>query len=103
MECDDVLDFISCFTLGGRRQEVAETFTSGCCYWFAKVLELRFGGAIVYDPVNNHFATQIGCRVYDITGDVTEEYVSPWVPWSTYELGSGCRRGIERDCINFLR
>lgn len=67
------------------------------------MLELRFNGEIVYDQVNNHFAARIGNRVYDITGDVTKEFVSPWVQWSTYELGSGCRRGIERDCINFVR
>ncbi len=103
MDRNDVLGFISRFTRGGQRQEVTEAFTQGCCYWFAKVLELRFGGVIVYDPVNNHFATQIGHRVYDITGDVTEGFVSPWTAWSTYELGSGCRRGIERDCINFVR
>lgn len=103
MERNDVLGFISHFTKGGQWQAVIEAFTSGCCYWFAKVLELRFNGEIVYDQVNNHFAAQIDHRVYDITGDVTKKFISPWIPWVTYELGSGCRRGIERDCINFVR
>ena len=48
-----------------------------------------------------HFAAQIGERVYDITGDVTDRALSPWQLWAGYEEGSSHRAGIIRDCILF--
>ena len=66
----DVHRFIERFTEHGP--QVERCFCHGCCYWFAWVLTERFPGAeVVYDALSNHFAAQIGERVYDITGDVT--------------------------------
>ncbi len=59
----DVLMFIGRFSTDGHnyRQEVIEAFTRGCCYWFAYILEARFGeqyGAeIVTDYVGRIAAT----------------------------------------------
>ena len=80
---------------------VDRTFTEGCCYWFAVILHTRFPESyIVYDPTLNHFATKIGDRVFDVTGDVTEQAVSGWEPWDAYD-DLPHRRRIARDCINF--
>lgn len=79
------------------------TFTCGCCYWFAVILFIRFmpdGAQIVYDQVDNHFATMIGDRVYDITGDVTDGH--NWVLWRSMRyLDELLTSRIVRDCINF--
>ena len=79
---EEVIAFINRFTNNGKRQEVIECFTCGCCYWFAHILFKRFYDAmdwnhdtdIMYDEVANHFGCRIEDRVYDITGDVTEQY-----------------------------
>lgn len=63
--------------------DVDTTFTSGCCYWFAVILMLRFSESLpqlMYDSVANHFGVQINGRVYDITGNVTDQY--SWGKWS---------------------
>ena len=78
-----------------------DVFTSGCCYWFALILHQRFPNShIVYDPVLNHFATKIDGRVFDVTGDITDQSVSGWILWDTYsDLPHRLR--IVRDCIMF--
>ena len=100
----DVLGFIGRFSTDGQgtRWEVVDCFTCGCCYWFAYVLEARFrnqyGAYIVIDYTANHFATRIGARVYDITGDVTDKYT--WEPWQA--CGDPLfRKRIAEDCIMF--
>lgn len=100
VQTGEVNRFIQRFTEHGS--QVEQCFTQGCCYWFAWVLTERFPGSeIVYDAIGNHFAAKIGGRAYDITGDVTEKALSPWEPWSGYEVGSTCRAGIVRNCIMF--
>lgn len=100
----DILMFIGRFSTNGWeiRQEVIEAFTSGCCYWFAYILAARFGqqyGAeIVTDYVANHFATRIGGRVYDITGDVTDN--GKWELWSECDDGL-LKKRITEFCIMF--
>lgn len=99
------MSFISRFTNGGKYYEVIETFTCGACYWFAKILYERFkqneGDAnvtIVYDAIINHFGCRIYGRVYDITGDCTDQYA--WKRWPSFEDLSWERK-IVRDCILF--
>lgn len=80
---------------------IDEVFTSCCCYWFATILFRRFirdGAEIMYDEVINHFGTKINNKVYDITGDVTNDY--NWVTWDSIDDES-LRQRIVRDCINF--
>ena len=55
MTSKDVLGFISRFTRCGEYPQVIEAFTCGCCYWFAKILHLRFPvSEIVYGPAANY-------------------------------------------------
>lgn len=80
-------------------KDVDIVFTCGCCYWFAAILCQRFPESrLMYDQVENHFVTEIGGRLYDITGDVTEQYnVEPWDELDDPLL----KARIVRDCIMF--
>lgn len=93
---EDVASFLERFHLN---QNIDEVFTGGCCYWFAVILHQRFPNSrIMYDTVENHFVTEIGGRLYDITGDVTGQYdVLPW--GSCKDTPHGAK--IIRDCVNF--
>lgn len=96
----EVFTFISHFTRGGKAADTIDTFTCGCCYWFAHILAARFfdlSPEIVYDDVQNHFGTRISGRVYDITGDVTTSYT--WSRWSS--IPDDIAESVTRDCINF--
>ena len=90
-----VLSFIECF------EGAKETFLYGCCYWFAKILELRFGGRMMYLAVENHFVQEIGSRLYDVSGDVTDEYAASRImPWDMVrDWDSRLHERIVRDCI----
>lgn len=102
---ETIMAFIGRFTNNGKRQEVIDCFTSGCCYWFASILYDRFTNEnddcfLVYDPVDNHWGCQIGDRVYDITGDVTSYY--GWVLWNSFKhIDESLTTRLYRDCINF--
>ena len=53
---------------------------------------------MMYEQIENHFVTEIGGRMYDITGDVTEKYdVEPWEELDDSSL----KKRIVRDCIMF--
>ena len=96
---DEVLSFISRFTKGGKRTEVVDAFTDGCCYWFAQILSVRFPQAqIMYDPIIGHFVVSIGDNLYDVTGCVTGEYHP--LPWDeTFDALEKDR--IIKYCVNF--
>lgn len=56
-----------------------KTFTSGCCYWFAYILNQEFGLEIVYEPIEGHFLARDSSNkkyvsLYDVRGDVTQLY-----------------------------
>lgn len=89
--------FIDRFTSSGHNEEVINAFTNGCCYWFARILASRFGGTVVYHPVDNHFAAEICGKIYDITGNIGEK---GFLAWSQYN-DSAHRARIIRDCILF--
>ena len=96
MDKETVLCFIRQF------KNAEETFLNGCCYWFAFILQERFGGTMMYEPVENHFVQEIGGRLYDISGDVTEkyknsEYLMFWSDMEQYDCLLYKR--IVRDCI----
>ena len=74
-----------------------EVFTQRCCYWFAYILAERFGGRIKYDPINGHFATQVGGSIYDIQGEIEDPRM--WIDWETYNDELHKSR-ITRDCVN---
>ena len=99
----EINSFIDRFTKSGFRTEVVDCFSNGCCYWFAKILESRFYldvAVIMYDQVENHFGCMINGRVYDITGDVTDDY--NWDFWDKiFREDISLYHRIVRDCINF--
>ncbi len=105
---DKVIKFINRFTQGGRNQGTIDTFTCGCCYWFAQILFERFYDPdawrdeveIMYDQIINHFGCCIDDRIYDITGDVTDQY--NWGTWiSVAQMDELHTERIIRDCVNF--
>jgi len=105
---DKVMRFISRFTNGGKNQEVIETFTNGCCYWFAHILCERFYDLdawredveIMFDRIESHFGCRIDGIVYDITGDVTDKY--NWATLSSVIDEDNLRaERIFRDCVDF--
>ena len=102
-EPEEILHFISRFTDRNRRPQVITTFTQGCCYWFAYILCRRFESPfnntdIAYDPIVNHFGCRINGRVYDITGDCTDQY--SWKDWmDVYISDTLAGDRIIRDCI----
>ena len=86
-----ILDFIKQF----RDLNSTECFNYGMCYWFAFILVHRFGGVIVYQPIDNHFAANIDGTFYDINGIIFD--TTNWGPWPTEDIALNMR--IERDCI----
>lgn len=78
---DEILNFIEGFKMVCP-EAIEYVFSNGYCYWFAKILELRFGGEIYYNPMFDHFATLINNRFFDINGQVTKE--SSWISWNEY-------------------
>lgn len=95
-----ILDYIEQFQKFGP--QVVDCFSNGMCYHFSLILCTRFPGEArrVYDPINNHFATQIDCRIYDITGDITDNLDYKWVYWDEYAFEDPLHtEHIRRDCM----
>lgn len=78
-----------------------DTFLCGCCYWFAQILSVRFGGETVYEPVEGHFLQRIDGSLYDVRGDMTEAYRNiPLICWDGYDkVDSLHYQHIFRDCV----
>lgn len=109
---DEILDFIKNFD----KPQVIETFTEGCCFWFAHILYHRFGvkesdiqdGWIVYNPVDNHFAywDRLTMGIYDVTGrlaNAVDVIDKTWYLWETYKTRDNLEtERIIKYCINKL-
>jgi len=97
----EVHSFINHFHKVSPTDDVTEVFTCGCCYWFAHILCSRFENAkMMYDPIINHFVAQIGDRLYDITGDVTDKYKV--VEWKHFDDELEKQRIVDY-CITFTK
>lgn len=59
---EEVLEFIH------RRFPHDSNWTSGNCYYFALILKDRFGGKMIYEPIDGHFLVQIGDVCFDYNG-----------------------------------
>lgn len=93
-----ILNFIKQF----RDLGAENCFSNGMCWHFTLILRARFGyeNFIMYDPVINHFATEIDGRIYDITGDITDNSEYHWHRWMEYLRQDPVEaRRIYRDCI----
>ena len=97
---DLVMNYIHQFSVYGP--EVVECFSRGMCYQFTLIMCARFGHSArrVYDPVINHFAVEIDGRIYDITGDITDNKRYVWEYWDTYQYKDSLHtKRIIRDCF----
>jgi len=91
---NEVLEFIEKFKQYEQGDVLHRTFTNGYCYYFAIILQERFGGEILYDPIEGHFVTRIlddyfGIHLYDITGEVTNKYDWSILQPKTYWMKNG--------------
>ena len=97
---NQVLDFINGFK-EKHSQEIEDVFSNGYCYWFATILNLRFGildSSIYYLPIKNHFITKIEDKFYDITGEIIlDEEPYLWCVYKQFDYLEYER--IKRDCI----
>ena len=92
---DEVIKFVEHFQNLGT----IDIFTNGCCYWFARILNERFLGLIMYNPIDNHFATLVNAKLYDITGEIP--WTDEWKEWREYEkLDPLETKRIYKYCIN---
>ena len=97
----EVLKFIKKFQNPGT----IDTFTKGCCYWFAFILDERFNwdapcSGIMYNSIDNHFATWINGKLYDITGEI--KLTDEWEEWDKFMCKDELlTERIFRDCIEF--
>ena len=97
---NEVIKFINHF-LQYNPKAIKQTFTEECCYWFAEILHLRFPDSkIVYAPIENHFMTQIGDKVYDITGAVPRSCYFCIIDWDSYDDPVHKER-LTKQCITF--
>ena len=108
VKMNDILNFIKIF----QTPETTKVFTNGCCYWFAVILSKRFEqSTIMYNPVENHFATRIKDGLYDITGRLeftchykyvngVQEYDGHWIAWDSYSCYDSLNRErVYKQCI----
>ena len=82
---NDAMKFICRLTSNGANQGAIDAFSGSNSYWFASILFKRFirnNATIMFDPKSRCFGTRIGGKVYDITGDVTENH--KWISWLEY-------------------
>lgn len=94
-------DFISKFHKTSKTNDIVEVFTCGCCYWFAYILTGRFPETeMMYDQIINHFMVGYNGRLYDITGDVTDNYNA--IAWKDFEDELERQRIIQY-CIEFSK
>lgn len=78
----EVIHFINIFK-GKHPLEIEDAFYNGNCYWFARILQERFGGAICFNPYDVHFSVLIEDCLFDITGFANTKTV--WYDWEDYQ------------------
>lgn len=80
-----------------------DVFLNGCCFWFAKILSIRFpGGRIVYDSLKGHFLYEYDGTFWDAAGEVPREDPAGLISWDGYKEIDPVHYGrIFRQCILF--
>lgn len=102
---DKVINFIDKFK-EKHPEEITDAFLSGLCYYFAKIIQERFGGILVFDEEQVHFAIhlRIDSKDYicDINGlsEISQQELNKWWPWDEYKKSNPEEsKGIEKSCI----
>lgn len=80
-----------------RKPEVIDIFTNGYCYYFAKILKIRFNTffwhptELYYNPVDCHFACLVANKLWDINGVIFDDVIEygtkkygNWYNWFYY-------------------
>lgn len=91
---DKVLEFIN------RRFSIDCNWTSGNCYYFAKILQTRFPqGKIFYDVIDGHFLFEYEDNLYDYNGkeENNNRFLVDWDKFEEYD--SLQKKRIIEDCI----
>lgn len=57
----------------------------GNCYYFAVILQTRFGGKIFYDVIHGHFVTEIDGVNYDWSGKYEYDNDCVLIPWEDFQ------------------
>lgn len=93
--------FIKGFRIFGN--DVISCFTRGYCYWFSFILNVRFPGGIICYSTMNHYVYKYKGRLYDITGDCTDEwnnrFLYTWEEYMRMESGSRHLKRLMECCI----
>ena len=101
-KADVIEDYIQQFRQFGT--DVVDCFSNGMCYHFMTILRKRFGPFCttpMYDEAMNHFATKIDDRIYDVTGDITDDPRYHWERWTTVRSRDWRHtERILRDCVD---
>ena len=108
----EILNFIDTFKYY-HKEEVEDLFLHGCCYWFADILERQFGARKCYSTAENHFVVEINGELYDIRGNITNEYDKPTddpdnnssdlIYWDVYQEWEPLDSGrVIKNCKNFI-
>ena len=91
---NEVLDFIK------RRFPNDCNWMDGNCFYFAKILNIRFGGTIWYDTIYGHFVIKIDDVMYDWQGVVDDNKKHNYVYWNRFDnYDTTQQQRIIRDCI----
>jgi len=75
-------------------------WASGNCYYYAVILQARFGGKICYDVIRGHFVLSIeGLGIFDYYGEYTDPDMKlvEWEHFADYDILQ--KERIIRDCI----
>ena len=58
---------------------------NGNCFYFALILQERFGGEIYYDPIEGHFFCKIKNKFYDWRGSHKSINIKDLILWKNYK------------------
>jgi len=93
MKKTKIIEFIK------RRFPIDCNWTNGNCYYFALILQSRFGGEIYYDVIQGHFVTKINNEFYDYTGKINFKNRT-LINWNNFDDYDHLQKNrIIRDCI----
>lgn len=104
----EITTFIENFKCRGDYQKIEDFFLNGCCYWFMRILDERFGekGSFLYDIKNNHFVYYFPelDAIFDIRGYLGTPYElknnTDYEYWDKYVYYDPIHyHRICRDCI----
>lgn len=85
-----------------RRFPIDCNWTTGNCYFFAKILQsaFPFGSRIWYELYNGHFVCEIDREFYDWNGKIENSIGKSYIPWDEMEeYDINVKNRIIKDCI----